>query len=39
VQELVLRIDEWAGAEKREITLALVRRILRIDEGIFDPLS
>ena len=39
VQELVLRIDEWAGAEKREITLALVRRILRIDDGIFGPLS
>jgi chromosomal replication initiation ATPase DnaA len=39
VQDLVLRIDEWAGAEKREITLGLVRRILQIDDGVFDPLA
>lgn len=38
VQDLVLRIDEWAGAEKREITLALVRRILEVDDRIFDPM-
>jgi chromosomal replication initiation ATPase DnaA len=39
VQDLVLRIDEWAGAEKREVTHGLVRRILQIDDGTFDPSS
>lgn len=31
VQELVRRIDEWAGEEKREVTLSLVRRVLHVD--------
>ena len=37
VQDLVKRIDEWAGAEKREVTMTLVRRILQIgDEPDYD---
>ncbi len=39
VQDLVKRIDEWAGAEKREVTLTLVRRILQIDDEPFEPVG
>ncbi len=39
VQDLVKRIDEWAGAEKREVTLTLVRRILQIDDEPFEPIG
>jgi len=39
VQDLVRRIDEWAGAEKREVTLTLVRRILQIDDESFEPVA
>jgi chromosomal replication initiation ATPase DnaA len=31
VQDLVHRIDEWAGGEKREVTLSLVRHLLHLD--------
>jgi chromosomal replication initiation ATPase DnaA len=31
VQELVRRIDELAGEEKRDVTLSVVRRVLQID--------
>jgi chromosomal replication initiation ATPase DnaA len=33
VQNFVRAIDELAGEEKREVTLALVRRVLQIDQG------
>ena len=39
VQDLVRRIDEWAGAEKREVTLTLVRRILQIDDEPLEPVG
>jgi chromosomal replication initiation ATPase DnaA len=39
VQEIVRRIDELAGAEKREITRALVGRIVQAGEGTLDPLG
>ena len=37
VQDIVRRIDELAGAEKREITRALVSRIVQGDTGTLAP--
>jgi chromosomal replication initiation ATPase DnaA len=37
VQDIVRRVDELAGAEKREITRALVGRIVQDGEGTLDP--
>ncbi|HXV00917.1 MAG TPA: chromosomal replication initiator DnaA [Caulobacteraceae bacterium] len=37
VQDIVRRVDELAGAERREITRALVGRIVQDEEGTLDP--
>ena len=37
VQDIVGRIDEWAGTENREVTLALARDILHADAATAEP--
>jgi chromosomal replication initiation ATPase DnaA len=37
MQDIVRRIDELAGTEKREVTRALVARIVQDEDGTLDP--